>query len=215
LQVKQSHIILGRRDLSPSVFTLRLDKNGFTFEPGQYAFINLPGDENVREYSIYSSTDDPFLELLIKEVSDGFISKKLRKLNPGDKLELEGPYGFFTINKSFHSSPPLLLASTGTGIAPFHSFIRSMPYLKYRLLHGVRYGYETYERNWYSNYILCTSRDTNGDFHGRVTQYQKNNPVSPDHLCYLSGNYAMVEEMTDILLSQGISYQQIFSEVHN
>jgi ferredoxin/flavodoxin---NADP+ reductase len=185
------------------------------FEPGQYVFINLPGDENVREYSIYSGVHDPYLEFLIKEVSDGFISKKLRKLNPGDKLEIEGPYGFFTINENFHSAPSLLLVATGTGISPFHSFINSDPSLRYHLLHGVRYGYETYEKTFYNQYVLCTSRDSTGDYHGRVTHYQKNNPISKDDLCYLSGNFGMVEDMTDILLKQGIPFEHIYSEVHN
>ena len=215
MQNKQSHIILEKRELSPSVFALRLERNGFMFDPGQYVFINLPGDENVREYSVYSGIQDPYIEFLIKEVSDGFISKKLKKLNPGDKLELEGPYGFFTINESFRSTPPLLLVATGTGISPFHSFIRSMPSLKYRLIHGVRYGYETYEKTFYNNYVLCTSRDTAGDYHGRVTPYQKNNPVNREYLCYLSGNFGMVEDMTDILIKQGFPVQHIYSEVHN
>ena len=215
MQTRQSHIILGRRDISPSVFSLRLERNGFTFEPGQYVFVNLPGDENVRQYSIYSAIQDPYIEFLIKEISDGFISKKLKKLNPGDKLEIEGPYGFFTINDSFYTTPPLLLVSTGTGIAPFHSFIRSKPLLKYRLIHGVRYGNETYYKNGYNHYVLCTSRDNTGDYHGRVTRYQENNPVSSDYLCYLSGNFAMVEDMTDILLKQGLPANHIFSEVHN
>lgn len=214
MEIKQSHIILDRRDLSPSVFSLRLDRNGFIFEPGQYVFVNLPGDENVRQYSVYSGIHDPYIEFLIKEVSDGFISKKLRKLVAGDKIELEGPYGFFTINESFYSTPPLLLVSTGTGIAPFNSFLRSQPSLNYRLIHGVRYGFETY-KNCYDNYVLCTSRDNTGDYHGRVTRYQENNPVSRDYLCYLSGNFGMVEDMKDLLLKQGVPFDHIFSEVHN
>jgi ferredoxin/flavodoxin---NADP+ reductase len=212
---KQLHLILDIRNLSPSVFILRLERNGFLFEPGQYVFVNLPGDHHVREYSVYSSIHDPYIELLIKEVSDGFVSKKLRNINPGDNLEIDGPYGFFTLNEKFYSTPPLLLVSTGTGIAPFHSFVRSQPSLNYRLIHGVRYGNESYRKNFNDNYVICTSRDNTGDFHGRVTQYLENNPASIDHWCYLSGNYGMIEDVNDILIKQDIPYEHILSEVHN
>ncbi len=215
MPVKQTHLIVEKRELSPSVFMLRLDRNGFLFDPGQYVFVSLPCDRHVREYSISSGINDPCLEFLIKEVSDGFVSKKLKNLKPGDEIEIEGPFGFFTLNERFFTTPPLLLVATGTGIAPFHSFIRSHPDLKYLLLHGVRYGDETYSKFFDNHYVICTSRDNNGNFYGRVTRYQEEHPVSNDHWCYLSGNYGMIDEMTEILIRQGIPYEHILSETHN
>ena len=211
---KHSHKILSKRDLSPSAFVLRLERNDLNFNPGQYLLVNLPGDGIMREYSIYSGIKDPYIELLIKEVTNGFISKKLKTLNPGDNLEIEGPFGFFTVNENFIEIPPLLFVSTGTGISPFHSFIRSYPELKYCLIQGVRYGYEVYDKEDYNHCVICTSRDNRGDYHGRVTDYLKNNPVGKDYWCYLSGNYSMIEEATNIILDQGIPYERILTEVH-
>jgi len=211
---QQSHKILSRRDLSPSVFVLRLERKNLMFDPGQFVHVNLPGDGNVREYSIYSGLQDLFIELLIKEVSYGYISKKLTTLKPGDHLEIKGPYGFFTINGNFIKIPPLLFVSTGTGIAPFHSFICSYSSLKYCLIQGVRYGYEVYDKTDYNHCVICTSRDDTGDYHGRVTGYLKNNPAGKDYWCYLSGNYIMIEEVKDILVNQGIPVEHIYSQVH-
>jgi len=211
---KKSHKVLSKRDLSPSAFVLRLERNNMIFNPGQYILVNLPGEKVMREYSIYSGLQDPYIELLIKEVSNGFISKKLKTLNPGSDLEIEGPYGFFTINENFINIPPLLFISTGTGISPFHSFIRSYPELKYCLIQGVRDGYELYDKADYNHCIICTTRDKTGDYHGRVTDYLENNPVGKDYCCYMSGNYAMIEEATDIIIDQGIPYQRIYTEVH-
>jgi ferredoxin--NADP+ reductase len=211
---QQSHKILSKRDLSPSVFVLRLERKNFMFDPGQFVIVNLPGDGNVREYSVYSGIHDPYIELLIKEVSYGYISKKLTKLKPGDHLEINGPYGFFTINGNFIKIPPLLFVSTGTGIAPFHSFIRSYSSLKYCLIQGVRYGNEACDKTDYNHCVICTSRDDTGDYHGRVTDYLKNNPVGKDYWCYLSGNYVMIEEVKNILTDQGIPVEHIYSEVH-
>jgi len=211
---KRSHKILSKRDLSPSVFVLRLERNNLNFNPGQYLLVNLPGDKFMREYSIYSGVKEPYIEFLIKEVSNGFISKKLRTMNPGNELEIEGPFGFFTVNENFLKTPPLLFVSTGTGIAPFHSFVRSYPSLKYCLIQGVRYGYEVYEKADYNHCVICTSRDNTGDYHGRVTNYLENNPIGTEYWCYLSGNYTMIEEMREILINKGIPYEHIYSEVH-
>jgi ferredoxin--NADP+ reductase len=211
----QTHLILENKELSPSVFMLRLDRNGFVFDPGQYVFVSLPCARQVREYSVFSGINDPYIDLLIKIVSDGHMSKKLKNINPGDELEIDGPFGFFTLNERFFTTPPLLLVATGTGIAPFNSFIRSHPSLKYSLLHGVRYGDESYRHAFSDRYIICTSRDNSGDFHGRVTDYQAEHPVSNDYWCYLSGNWGMIEDMTDILIRQGIPYEHILSEAHN
>jgi ferredoxin--NADP+ reductase len=212
---RQTHLILEKKELSPSVVTLRLDRNGFVFDPGQYVFVSFPGENRVREYSVFSGIKDPYIDLLIKVVSDGCMSRRLKNISPGEELEIEGPFGFFTLNERFYSTPPLLLVATGTGISPFHSFIHSHPYLKYLLLHGVRYGDESYRHAFSEKYVLCTSRDNSGDFHGRVTDYQLKHPVNNDHWCYLSGNWGMIEDMTEILVRQGIPYEHILSEAHN
>jgi len=212
---RQLHLVVDKKELSPSVFILRLERKGFLFDPGQYVFVNFPEFRHVREYSIFNGINDPYIELLIKEVSDGCMSKKLKKIAPGEKLEIDGPFGFFTLNERFFNIPPLLLVATGTGISPFHSFIRSHASLKYTLLHGVRYGDESYHHVFSDRYIVCTSRENSGDFQGRVTEYQKEHPVSKDYWCYLSGNWGMIENMTDILVRQGIPYEHILSEAHN
>ena len=56
-----------------------------------------PGNNQVREYSIYSTEQDTSLEVLIKEVDNGLVSRQLRKLIPGELLEVDGPFGYFTI----------------------------------------------------------------------------------------------------------------------
>jgi ferredoxin--NADP+ reductase/benzoate/toluate 1,2-dioxygenase reductase subunit len=41
---------------------------------------------------------------------------------------------------------------------------------------------EAYQRNWYQSgrHILCTSGESTGDFHGRVTQYLQKASFAPD-----------------------------------
>ena len=132
------------RTVSPSAYVLRLDRGGMLFEPGQYLNLGEAGSTNVREYSIYSASTAPYLEVLIKEIKGGTVSRLLRRAQPGHALQCEGPFGFFTISDAA-ATRPLLFIATGTGISPFHAFVGSRPGLDYQLLHGVRSPTECYD----------------------------------------------------------------------
>jgi ferredoxin--NADP+ reductase len=204
------------RYLTGSTYVLRFSRNGMQFKPGQHLVLGLPGSAELREYSIYSGTDDPALEVLIKEVDEGLVSRQLKNIKPGDPLEVRGPYGFFLTRASEPASQKLLFISSGTGIAPFHSFIRSFPDTDYRVIHGVRNTEETYDSSDYADgrYFSCTSRDKRGDFHGRLTDYLLDCDLDPDSRVYLCGNSHMIFDAMDILRARGIGQRQIFTEVY-
>src|SRR5512145_300078 len=151
--------ILSVRELTETTYVLRFERNNFDFQAGQYIVIGPQGSKQKREYSIYSSVTSPYLEVLIKEVDDGYLSKKLKRSKPGDILEIEGPFGYFILNEKFVTERKFLFIASGTGISPFHSMIKSTPHIKYTLLHGVRNLNEGYERDFYEpgKYIQCTS----------------------------------------------------------
>ncbi len=217
LDTKIKAKILSVRSLTDYTFVIRFErKEGFNFSAGQYIIVRLPGSSESREYSIYSAEHDNYLELLIREVEDGNLSKILKNLKPGAFIELEGPFGFFVIDKSEMSRRMYYLIATGTGISPFHSYIRSHKKLNYKVLHGVRYASENYESYFYNpdQYVLCTTRDRNGDYHGRVTHYLKENPGQPDALYCLCGNSAMINDVFDILEEQGVPPENIRTEVY-
>lgn len=212
----RSHKVIEIRNLSSSTYVIRMEKNDFTFKTGQYITLGFKGSIDRREYSIYSSEHDQFLEVLIKEVDEGLVSKKLKRCKSGDYLDIDGPFGHFSLQNDEIKKKKFLFIATGTGISPIHSFIGTHPDLDYRLLHGVRIEEEAYERDTYPNgrYILCTSREKTGDFHGRVTEYLQQNPIPSDTICYLCGNCHMIYEAYDILEKQGISLGPIHTEVY-
>jgi ferredoxin/flavodoxin---NADP+ reductase len=203
------------RNLTESTYILRFDRNDMKFVPGQHITLRLPGNNQVREYSIYSPDSEPYLEVLIREVENGFLSKKLRKLKRGDLLNVEGPFGYFSIDNDKRENGKFLFIASGTGIAPFHSMTGSYQGLYYKILHGVRYANEAYERNFYlpGKYLLCASRDE-GDFNGRVTDYLKSHLPDPQTLIYLCGNCDMINDVYYLLTSRGISYNQFRTEVY-
>lgn len=208
--------ILEIRNLTESTYVLRLEKSDFVFKAGQYLVLNVPGEYEAREYSIYSPEDAPYIDLLIKEVDKGEISKELKYLKIGTKVEITGPFGFFLLreneqNKQSHFT----FVATGTGVAPFHSIILSNPELNYEVLHGVRHGYEAYDSSDYpdNRYRLCTSREHGEHYFGRVTQYFKEKGIRKDSIYYICGNSGMVNDVTELLEKNGINPENIRTEV--
>lgn len=208
--------VIGVRELTLSSYILRLERKNIQFFAGQHISLGFGNDGATREYSIYSGEKDPFIEVLIKEVEDGLVSKQLKRCEIGDNVRFDGPVGYFKIDKDKVKNQNFLFIASGTGIAPFHSFVRSHPDLDYEILHGVRYAYEAYERSRYdqSKYQLCATRDDKGNYFGRVTEYLKDFPFDNKIQVYLCGNCDMIHDAYDILLTQGFNADNLHSEVY-
>ncbi len=217
MENNNKHRLQSVRSLTDSTYVLEIERRGMEFEAGQHILLGEPINIHKREYSIYSGTKDENLEVLIKEVEDGLVSKQLKKLQQGDMLEIEGPLGFFSIDpEMIRQKRKFLFVASGTGIAPFHSMIRSIHDLDYQLLHGVRYTEEAYEKNTYNleRHVVCTSGDDKGDFNGRVTEYIKQNEFDKDTICYFCGNFNMIREAMSLLEKKGIPPAQLHAEVY-
>jgi ferredoxin/flavodoxin---NADP+ reductase len=204
------------RHLTESAYVLRITRNGMVFSPGQHLVMGLPDGEEMREYSIYSGNNEEYLEVLIKEIDEGLVSRQLKNIREGDPVQIRGPYGFFLTKASPPGKKKLLFISSGTGIAPFHSFVKSSPDADYRIIHGVRNMNEAYDLAHYrrDRITVCTSRDSSGDFAGRITDYLLDAELDPDQQIYLCGNSSMILDAMDILRARGISQEQIFTEVY-
>jgi ferredoxin-NADP reductase/MoaA/NifB/PqqE/SkfB family radical SAM enzyme len=207
--------VLGIRNLSDKSYILRIERHGLGFIPGQYFILGKKGGETAREYTIYSSLQDDFLEFMITEVADGNVSPLLRNCGIGEELHVEGPLGYFEPEDSPDFKGRHIFIASGAGIAPFHSFVKSIPKLDYQILHGVRRLEDCFDRDDYdpSCYTICTSREEKGDYFGRVTAYLKEHPVDPTDIFYICGNTEMLYEVYDLLISQGVTRESIKVEV--
>lgn len=216
VETQLKYKVLNVRNLTPDTYCIRFDKNNMAFKAGQHLVLEIEGDRNAREYSIYSGEEDPYLEVLIKEVQEGHLSKKLKRIAKGQMVNIYGPYGHFTLDAVRKKTHKHVFIASGTGIAPFASFVRSNPGLDYQLLHGVRTNNEAYDKDQYEShrYVACTSRDTKGDYHGRVTDYLIENEFDKDTLFYFCGNSQMIFDAMDILKDKGFERHQMFAEVY-
>lgn len=206
--------VLEVRKLTESTSVLRCERQGLQFDPGQYIRVGIEGDPEIRDYSIYSGADAEFLEVLVRRVEDGLVSKQLCDIEPGDEVSVGGPYGHFKLIEEV-CSKPLLFVSTGTGISPFHCFVDSHSDLDYRLIHGTSFGSEAYDAEHYGDrYFHCVSRDESGDFKGRVTEYLQTLDIAPETNAFLCGNCDMIYEAFDLLQEKGLPTAQIHTEVY-
>jgi ferredoxin-NADP reductase len=193
---------------------LRVERKDLQFRAGQCISLGVWNSGVNREYSLYSGENDAYLELLIKLVRGGTVSNALARLAPGDPVYVAGPYSDFVLPGDAEGQT-LVFVATGTGIAPFHSFVSTRPQLDYTLIHGVRERAQCYEQDRYARerYVPCVSRERCELFHGRVTEYLKECPLQPSAHVYLCGNHAMIEDAFDLLRAQGVPPDNIRSEV--
>ncbi len=210
------HKIVDVRYLTDSAYVLRFERNKLAFQTGQFIMVGPEKQRDQREYSVYSGEDDDFLEVLVREVENGKISKQLKLLKKGDAVRVDGPFGFFKFHPEMFTSAKFLFIATGTGISPFHSFVRTHPNLDYHLLHGVRYANEAYDYQDFNRkrITLCTSADSKGDFEGRVTDFLFTQKIDADTNCFLCGNSEMIHEVFDILTGKDVPVSNIYSEVY-
>ena len=99
----------------------------FKFFPGQYVDIAVPGTDSTRSFSMAntSSRESGQLEFVIKVYPDGLFSHFLdTRLAVGDRLDLTGPFGVFTLREGFDTD--LVFVGGGAGMAPILSLLRSM-----------------------------------------------------------------------------------------
>ncbi|MDQ4010069.1 MAG: FAD-binding oxidoreductase [Actinomycetota bacterium] len=97
------------------------------FFPGQYLDFAVPGTEETRSFSMAntSSRQDGRLEFVIKIYPDGLFSHFLdTEVKAGDRLDVTGPYGVFTLREGHDTD--LLFVGGGAGMAPILSLLRSM-----------------------------------------------------------------------------------------
>lgn len=127
--------------LSDSVLRVRLETRApFEFRAGQYVAL-LREDGLARSYSVASLPSEGVLELHVRVLPNGQMSQWLAtQARVGQAMAVQGPSGecFYVPGRE---EQPLLLAGTGTGLAPLYGIARDAIALGHRgpihLYHGV------------------------------------------------------------------------------
>jgi predicted ferric reductase len=100
---------------------------GFTFEPGQFAWLTLRGSPFLMREHPFSFSSSPVssggqVAFTIKELGD--FTRTIGTVQPGEQAFVDGPYGAFTIDR--HPAPGYVFIAGGIGIAPILSMLRAL-----------------------------------------------------------------------------------------
>jgi ferredoxin-NADP reductase len=116
------------RRATPRTRVLRLDTgdSAFSYAAGQAVMAGLHGSPLRKPYSIASApvetTRNGFIELLVQVDDSGGPDPHLELATHGTPLDIEGPFGMFTLPPLGHGARVLLVGG-GTGIAPLRSML--------------------------------------------------------------------------------------------
>ncbi len=131
---------------SVKLFRLSFTKS-FHFQAGQFIILDVTdveGRHQRRSYSIASSPEHTdYIELCIKIIPDGRVSGVLDTITEGSIVELDGPYGKFTIDKK--QKKELIMVAAGVGVAPFRSLLLDLYHAGYDAPVSLFFGFRFIE----------------------------------------------------------------------
>lgn len=208
--------VRGLRWFSPSVFELQLDRASMPFVPGDCMALFGADGRVSRPYSIASGNTEETMRFLIRRMPGGEVSDYLAGVQPGQNVRVSSPFGWFRPGALARERPFVFMA-TGTGVAPFLSYLRSAPPASPNaFLYGVRQAADLVDADWLrarANVQCAVSRETApGCFAGRITGLLNTLPLQEPHDYYLCGLDTMIDEVTAWLEARGIPIARIHRE---
>lgn len=225
--------LLESREIAPEVrhFLFEVaEVEALPFTPGQWVSITeIVREKKVtRAYSLASAPSGNRFELCLNRVKEGLFSPWLFKLAPGDSLDFRGPLGSFTPRQPFSDS---VLIATGTGVAPFRSFLQSETILgsdrDVTLLLGARYEesllyrseFEELEKSQFGFRFLPTITRPAVGWTGLTGRVQAHLDLilagRTDLDVYICGLRAMVDEVRSLLAARGFEKSRIIFEKYD
>jgi ferredoxin/flavodoxin---NADP+ reductase len=169
------------------LLTLKVEAPDLAFEAGQFArlALDIGGLRVARPYSFVNAPGSAPFEFYYAIVPEGPLSPRLASLAPGDRVYVApNPAGFLVLSE-VPDAADLWLVSTGTGIGPFLSILRTQaPWTRFKrvvLVHAARYPVELVYADVVAQvaqahsaqftFIQVTSRETppgTAVMHGRI-----------------------------------------------
>jgi len=225
--------LIESREIAPGVRHFEFEAVGMErldFVPGQFTSFTemIDGKEITRAYSLASAPSGTNrFELCLNRVEQGHLSPRLFAMQPGDRMEMGKPLGFFLLRQPPRDS---IFIATGTGIAPFRAMLQA--HLKassssFTLLFGVRYeSHLLYSEELqelaraHRNFRFWpTLTRPDAGWKGRQGRVQTHLAEAVgerrDVDVYLCGLKEMVDDVRGILKSQGFDRKQIFYEKYD
>lgn len=184
--------LISKREIAEGTMAFEFEKpKDFKFKAGQSIDITL--GTLVYSFSIAAAPHEDVIRIATR-MRDSEFKNKLKKLNIGEKVRMQGPSGDFVLPKN--TKKPIVLIAGGIGITPFYSMITSNPQHRISL--------------FYKN-----SSPARAAFLDELKKFKVLIPtlhVTRDTLYYLAGPPGFVAKYRVILDSKGVDEDNIRTE---
>ena len=216
--------VVENRHWTDTLFSLRVEGVQSRFQAGQFVRIalDIEGERVARAFSFVNPPHDPVLEFYGVVVPQGPLSPSLNRLKTGDALYVaSNPAGFLVLSE-VPDAETLWLISTGTGLAPFLSILRTdAPWKRFKnvvVVHAVRRANELVYRDLIAatpaRYVSFVSRETRpGSLAGRIPAAIADGRleaaagiklVPENSHVMLCGNPEMLKDVQAVLVARGL-----------
>ncbi|WP_367606411.1 ferredoxin--NADP reductase [Legionella sp. W05-934-2] len=224
--------------LSPKVkhFIFAAEHNPpFQYKPGQFITIHFEKDGNSlkRSYSVANPPrGDNRIEFAAGYVENGPGTELLFNLNPGDQININGPFGRLILKEELPGR--MILVATSTGVTPYRAMLPSLRHLlknntslEVVILQGVQRRDEVLYADEFQafakefsnvTFCACLSRVEATELQefersGYVQHCFDDLAVNPGRdLVYLCGNPGMIDDSFALLKEKGFETHQIIRE---
>ncbi|HEY6240206.1 MAG TPA: ferredoxin--NADP reductase [Burkholderiales bacterium] len=222
--------VVNQKRWTETLFSLKVEADVPAFEAGQFAKLALAvgGEMVARPYSFVNAPGERPHEFYYVTLPDGPLTQRLCRLEAGDAVYLAPrPAGFLALSE-VPAAANLWLISTGTGVGPFLSILKTeAPWQRFAqvvLVHAVRHADElTYrdgierllgEHRGQMRVVSFVSREKKpGTLHGRVPAALDDGRLEAEAGVVLSaktsqvmicGNPEMVTDTNEVLVRRGM-----------
>jgi NAD(P)H-flavin reductase len=199
------------------------ERQNFSFLPGQFVMLELPGCGEVAISISSSSSNKEFLELCIRKA--GVVTGMIHRLEPGATVGIRGPFGTSFPVQEMKGANVLLIAG-GLGIAPLRSPIfwvneHRTDYEDITIMYGTSdpgqilfdYQFSEWDRIYNVNLLTIVEiPDENWTGHvGLITKLFDDVPVDPDNTyAIVCGPPVMFKFVCAHLSGLGLPRQRMF-----
>ena len=239
--------LVSMKQETPDTVSFVLSGPSIEHQAGQFVMLEYPGGDAEakdpekpikRAYSIASGPKRGqwgFIELCVKEMPEGWISKLLQNITLSSSFWLSGPFGRFVFDPEVHKD--IVMLAAGSGIAPFASYLEEIRDRKLETKAKLIFSNKTEEDIIYRKWLDDLAHHCkNAEVHYTLTRYPKEDVEGEDvwlgktgridqtmlkHLCgddladkdfFICGPLVFVKAMQSILEELGVVKENIHFE---
>lgn len=223
--------LVNKKEVASNTWLFEFTKpSEFKYRAGQCADFTIENPKyeddrgNTRSFTIYSAPHEEYLSVIMRIRGSAF-KRSLMEISSTDEVSLSGPYGSFTLHQQ--STRPAVFLAGGVGVTPVLSIIRDSFYKKeirkFLLFYSNRNLEDVVAFDELMNYAklnmgfkfvptLTAKPDNAWQYQvGRIDKamLESNLDLKENAVYYISGSLSFVSANRELLLSLGISDDDI------